>query len=91
MFVLATVLAFRRKRAAKGLPPSPLQMPLYPWSAIFGLVALFGILLTAFPDGLPIAWEAGVPYIIIISIIYLFVRRKPKADAQAAMPPTDTN
>ncbi len=82
MFVLATVLAFRRKRAAKGLPPSPLQMPLYPWSAIFGLVALFGILLTAFPDGLPVAWYAGVPYIVVISIIYFFVRRNVQAPSQ---------
>ena len=91
MFVLATLLAFRKKRERLGLPPSPIRMTFYPWSAIFGLVVLFGILLTAFPDGLPIAWEAGVPYIVVISIIYFFVRKRHGLPVAKGPPPEVKN
>lgn len=89
ILVLVTHLNFRRKRQQQGLPPSPVQMPFYPWSGIAGIVLLVAILLTAFPDGLPIVWTAGIPTLAVLTAVYYAVRHRlnpeiPPSDAPSA-------
>ena len=69
-------VAFRARRRRDGLPPSPLPMPLYPWLAVAGIAALVAILVDAFFIDLSIAWYAGVPWILIISVVYWIVGRR---------------
>jgi AAT family amino acid transporter len=80
ILILATLIAFRARRRRAGLPPSPLQMPLYPWLALAGIAALAAILADAFFIKLAVAWYAGIPWLIIISVVYvLFLRKKKPA------------
>jgi AAT family amino acid transporter len=89
VLVLLTHLNFRRVRDRAGLPPAPARMPFYPWSGIVGIVLLVAILLTAFPDGLPIVWQAGIPTMAVITGAYYAVRsRLPRDPAVGITPPT---
>jgi L-asparagine transporter-like permease len=76
ILILATLIAFRARRRRDGLPPSPLRMPLYPWLAVAGIAALIAILVDAFFIDLSIAWYAGVPWLVVISVVYWIVGRK---------------
>src|SRR5512135_450754 len=77
ILILATLIAFRRRRQRAGLPPSPLRVPFYPWSALAGIAALTAILVDAFFIKLAVAWYAGVPWLIFVSVVYgLFLRKK---------------
>ena len=77
ILILATLIAFRAHRHRDGLPPSPLRMPLYPWLAVAGIIALVAILVDAFFINLSIAWLAGIPWLVVISVVYwIFWRKK---------------
>jgi len=76
ILILLTLIAFRAKRQKHGLPPSSLRMPGYPWLAWVGVVALVAILVDSFFINLAIAWYAGIPWLMVISAIYLLYRKK---------------
>lgn len=76
IMILVTLLFFRKKRLAQGLPVGTLHMPAYPWLAIIGIVVLIAILFSCFFSGLSIAWYAGVPWLIFISAAYMLTRKK---------------
>lgn len=76
IMILITLLFFRKKRIAEGLPIGKLHMPAYPWLAVIGIIALVAILISCFYIGLSIAWYAGVPWLIFISIAYYFSKNK---------------
>ena len=80
IIILITLIFFRKKRLAAGQPVGKLHMPLYPWLAIIGIIALVAILLSCFSLGLAIAWEAGIPWLIFITICY-FITKSRKKDA----------
>jgi L-asparagine transporter-like permease len=80
IIILVTLIFFRKKRLAAGHPVGKLHMPLYPWLAVIGIIALVAILFSCFSLGLAIAWEAGVPWLIFISICY-FITKSRKKDA----------
>jgi L-asparagine transporter-like permease len=84
ILILLTLVAFRAKRQKKGLPPSSLRMPGYPWLAWAGIAALLAILVDSFFINLAIAWYAGIPWLIVISIIYLLYRKKGVSRAERA-------
>lgn len=88
MLILATLIAFRRVRAREGLPPSPLRVPGVPWVPAITILALVGILLAAFEVGLSIAWKTGVPFLVLLSIIYWFVARRRGLTGAVEEPPT---
>jgi AAT family amino acid transporter len=77
ILILITLVAFRAKRRAAGLPPGELRMPFYPWLAWAGVAVLAAILVDAFFIHLAIAWYAGVPWLAFISAVY-FLRRKKR-------------
>ncbi len=91
ILILATLIAFRARRRRDGLPPSPLQMPLYPWLAIAGIAALAAILADAFFIDMAVAWYAGVPWLVFVSVVYGLTARKRRGAKErgAAEPPAD--
>lgn len=88
MLILATLIAFRRRRAAEGLPPSPLRLPGVPWLPAATILALIGVLLAAFKVDLSIAWKTGVPFVVLLSLVYWVVTRR--RGARIAPPPLET-
>lgn len=88
ILILATLIAFRARRRRAGLPPSPLQMPLYPWLAWAGIAALVAILVDAFFIDLAIAWYAGVPWLIFVSVVYGLFLRKRRGSKKTGVPTT---
>ncbi|TDE33056.1 amino acid permease [Nonomuraea mesophila] len=77
LLILMTHYAFRRTRAAQGLPPSPVRL----WGApaTSGLVMLFlaaVLVSTLFIDSLRPAWWAGVPFFVVVSLAYVVVSRR---------------
>jgi L-asparagine transporter-like permease len=80
IFILATHIAFRRSRAARGLPPSPVRLWGAPMTTGIAAGALLAILIsTAFIDGLTSAWEAGVPFFAVLLLAYLLISRRRQA------------
>jgi len=75
IMILITLIFFRKKREAAGLPASKFKMPGYPWLAYIGIVSLVLILIDCFFIDLKIAWIAGVPWLIILTIAY-FANKK---------------
>jgi amino acid transporter, AAT family len=91
ILILATHFAFRRSRAAQGLPPSPIRLWGAPVTTGIAAAALLAILIsTAFINGLTTAWKAGIPFFAILLIAYLPVSRRrqetsaPLTDSTAA-------
>jgi len=82
IIILVTLLFFRKKRMASGQPLGKLHMPAYPFLAIAGIIALFLILISCFFIGLNIAWYAGVPWLIALSIAYFLTKKNKAAKAK---------
>ncbi len=82
ILILLTLIAFRAKRQKEGLPPSSFRMPGYPWLAWAGIAALVAILVDSFFINLAISWYAGIPWLIVISGIYLLYRKKGVSRAE---------
>ncbi|HEY2791356.1 MAG TPA: amino acid permease, partial [Micromonosporaceae bacterium] len=77
ILILLTHWKFRRTRRAQGQPDSPVRLwgaPVVVPLAILFLAAV--TLSTPFIDGLQSAWEAGVPFFVLLSVAYLIVRRR---------------
>lgn len=73
--VFVTHLAFRRRTAKSANPPLRIA-PRGPWSSLFGLTALTAVLVsTWWVPGLRITLQAGLPWLVFISLCYLVWRR----------------
>lgn len=80
LFILATHFAFRRTRAAQGLPPSPVRLWGAPVTSLVVMLFLAAVLVsTLFIEALRPAWWAGVPFLIILSVAYVITSRREKA------------
>ncbi|MEV0053205.1 amino acid permease [Saccharopolyspora shandongensis] len=85
ILILVTHLAFRRTRAAAGLPLPKVRLRGAPVTAIAAILFLAAILVsTAFIDDLAVAWWAGVPFFIVLSAIYFAVGRKSRGGLRHA-------
>ena len=74
MIILASHLSFRRYHRAADLP---VRMPLFPWMQYAGLLMLAAVLITmGFDANLYMSWVLGVPWLILISVVYLFWRAR---------------
>jgi amino acid transporter, AAT family len=73
--IFVTHIAFRRRTAKCAEPPlSP--APRGPWGSVFGLAALTAVLIsTWWVPGLRITLQAGVPWLVFISLCYLVWRK----------------
>jgi L-asparagine transporter-like permease len=73
--IFVSHLAFRR-RTEKWVKPPLRLAPRGPWSSVFGLAALTAVLIsTWWVPGLRITLEAGVPWLVFISLCYLVWRK----------------
>jgi len=74
--IFVTHLVFRRRTAAWPQPPLRLA-PRGPWSSLLGLTALTAVLIsTWWVPGLRITLQAGVPWLVFISLCYWLRRKK---------------
>jgi L-asparagine transporter-like permease len=76
MIILVSHLRFRRQHRAAELP---VRMPLFPWMQYAGLLMLAAVLVTmGFDANLYVSWVLGVPWLILISVVYLFWRARQR-------------
>jgi AAT family amino acid transporter len=88
IMILATHLAFRRATGREGRDILRFA-PRGPWSSLFGLIALIGVLIsTWWVPSFHIALLAGPPWLIFITLCYLVWRRANPVGP--AMPPEST-
>lgn len=77
IMILATHAAFRRRQRAGGLAPSPVRLWAAPVTVPVTAVVLAAILVsTAFIEGLTVAWKAGIPFLVVLSVAYVIVARR---------------
>ena len=75
IMILVTHLAFRRENSRAGKPFLRFA-PAGPWSSLFGLVCLIGVLIsTWWVPGFRITLLSGPPWLVFISLCYLVWRR----------------
>lgn len=77
LIIFASQLAFRRRRAADGLPLSSVRLPGTPVTTVLAMLFLVAVLLTMpFTEQFGSAWKAGVPVTVLLCLAYLLVRRR---------------
>jgi len=75
--ILVTHLAFRRALSPARLAELPMRMWFFPFSTLLGIAALLGITVsTFFVDGLQYTVPAFGPFLLLISLAYLRVRKQ---------------
>ncbi|SHF28986.1 amino acid permease [Streptoalloteichus hindustanus] len=76
LIIFATHAAFRRHRASAGLPSSPIRLPGAPVTTALAALFILGVLVTtAFTQQFGLAWKAGLPYLALLALAYVVVRR----------------
>ncbi|MFJ7724541.1 amino acid permease [Neobacillus sp. NPDC097160] len=76
IIILVSHLNFRNSVHLQHPEPLPVKAPLFPLLQWIGIILLSAILITmAFSSDFRVAWLVGVPFIIIVSIIFI-LRRK---------------
>jgi L-asparagine transporter-like permease len=81
MIILASHIAFRRKRGAD----LPVRTPFFPWLQIAGLILLAGVLITmGISKDWRVSWIVGVPWVALLALAYWAGRGGRAARAQAA-------
>lgn len=77
LIIFASQLAFRRYRAAEGLPASPVRLPGTPVTTVIAMAFLVAVLLTMpFTEQFSTAWKAGIPFLLLLCLAYFLVRRR---------------
>ncbi len=77
LMIFVTHLFFRHKWEAMGRPRLPVRLIGYPYTSILGVAMLVAILATTWwVEGMRITLIAGIPWLVFISLAYLFVRKK---------------
>jgi L-asparagine transporter-like permease len=81
MMIFVTHYAFRRVRAASGAPPLRFRMRGFPVTTLLGAALMGAVLLTtAFTSAFRMTLVFGLPFIAILSLIYL-LRYRPRSGA----------
>ncbi|WP_163568011.1 amino acid permease [Fodinicola feengrottensis] len=87
LLIFATLLAFRRRRAAEGQPPSLVRLRGGPVPVVLAMIFLVSVIVTtAFTPQFWIVLPAGVPFLVALCLAYLVVRtiRRSRAKTQSA-------
>jgi len=75
IMILITHLRFRQ--AWNKDTPLPVRMPFFPYAQILGIALLAGVLISMGLNGdWNISWIVGLPWLIVISLVYFVWRRK---------------
>lgn len=81
MMIFVTHYAFRRVRAASGAPPSHFRMRGFPASTLLGATLMAAVLLTtAFTSAFRMTLVFGLPFVAVLTLIYL-LRYRPRSAA----------
>lgn len=81
ILILLTHMRFRQVRRRNDEPDAPVRLWGAPVTTLLGALFLFAILVsTAFVQGLTAAWQAGIPFFVLLTIGYVLVRkfRRPR-------------
>ena len=74
IFILLSHLSFRRRHGDADLP---VRMPFFPWMQLAGLTLLVAVLITMGLDAdWNMSWIVGVPWLVIISVVYFIARAR---------------
>ena len=77
LMIFITHLYFRRRWVALGRPRLPVHMIGYPYTSILGAAAIVAIMITTwFVDGMRPALLWGLPWLGVVSLVYLLVRSR---------------
>ena len=80
LMIFITHLSFRRHWVAQHRRLLPVRMPLFPLTTIAGALAILAIIVsTWWVNGMKPALEAGIPWLLLLSIFYFgWVRRRAR-------------
>ncbi|WP_261801616.1 amino acid permease [Streptomyces sp. ISID311] len=83
IFILATHFAFRARRRKLGLPESPVRLVGAPWTSGLSMMFLAAVLVsTSIVEGLDPAWQFGVPFFVLLLIVYAALRNRTRDDSR---------
>ena len=79
-----THIGFRREWRKRGERPPFVMLPFFPWSTIAGCVVVVAILIsTWWVPGMRIALQAGIPWMLLITLLYFAWGRSYRERAEA--------
>jgi amino acid transporter, AAT family len=83
MMIFITHLSFRKHWREQHGRHLPVEMPLFPFTTIVGGLSVLAILISMWwVEGMRIAWEAGIPWLLLVTAAYFKVgRRRERAAA----------
>jgi AAT family amino acid transporter len=77
MMIFVTHLSFRKHWREQQGRRLPVEMPLFPFTTIAGGLAVLAILVsTWWVEGMRVTLEAGIPWLLLISVLYFTVGRQ---------------
>jgi AAT family amino acid transporter len=77
LMIFVTHLYFRPRWEALGRPRLPVRMIGYPYTSLLGAALLVAILITTWwVEGMRITLIAGIPWLVVVTVVYFLVRRK---------------
>jgi L-asparagine transporter-like permease len=77
LMIFVTHLSFRKYRRIHGGRQLPVKMPLFPWTTIAGGAAVLAIILsTWWMEGMRVTLEAGIPWLLFLTVLYYAWGRK---------------
>jgi amino acid transporter, AAT family len=80
LMIFVTHLFFRRKWDAERRPRLPVRMIGYPYTSLLGAAAIAAILVTTWwVEGMRLTLIAGLPWLGVLTVAYLLVRRRRRA------------
>ncbi|MCF3142252.1 amino acid permease [Streptomyces platensis] len=83
IFILATHFAFRIRRRKLGLPNSPVRLAGAPWTSGVSVLFLIAVLVSmAFIEGFGPAWQFGVPFSVLLLLVYTALRKRARDDSR---------
>lgn len=78
LMIFVTHWFFRRRWVAQGAQPLPFRMWGFPWLTLLGVVLMLSIMITTwFTDAFHATLLFGVPFVVVLSVIYFIWYRKP--------------
>jgi L-asparagine transporter-like permease len=79
LMIFITHLFFRRKWEAQGGRMLPVRMPFFPVTTILGALAVLAIIIsTWWVEGMRPTIESGIPWLIVLSLLYAVSRRRKR-------------
>jgi len=84
LMIFVTHLRFRRHWDARTDRALPLRVKYFPFTTITGGLAVLAVLIsTWWVDGMRVTLQAGIPWLVLITVAYYTVGRRRELAAQA--------